>query len=53
MYMKKQLKIKLAQALCQTGGPDPVCYRSSEEEVLVMSKSHPRSCQGIGTKARF
>lgn len=53
MYRKKQLKIKSAQAVCQTGGPDSVCYRISEEEVLAMSKSHPRSCQEIGTEARF
>lgn len=53
MHMKKQLQIKLAQAVCQTGGPDPVCYRGSEAEVLVTLKSHPRACQEIGIGARF
>lgn len=36
MHRRKQLQMKLAQAVCQTGGPDPVCYRGSEAEVLVI-----------------
>lgn len=34
--MKKQLKIKLSWAGCQTAGPDTVSYRNSEEEASVI-----------------